>query len=364
MEILRDKFDFIDRYRGFYEAVDSTILFSDAKTLEQIQDELHQKGYFFSDKEVYMVLYKLICNWERVVRDDYWSGPSQYKYLDRYYWEHNVQRKYYSLEDDSVGTPKVMAFLSDTHIGNDKVYNAKIINGFYEFAVKNNATRCFHLGDLFEGIRNVSDLEKEKEMFRQFEIFEKEYPFAPEILTFCLLGNHDKTIDDFLSARSWLTKEDLRCITQLKPNVYMIPNNENWINGWRSQANGRDIHFNHQLFLSIMIENCKINSIDDIEEALKFLDYHYDLLVSGHLHQGFVYTVPNKYKKEDNIYLSIPSTSNLCLGKAIGMVVNLAGDGNSMEIIVAGADEFGNVKEIDRMDLDFKKKEKIYKKML
>ncbi len=364
MEILKDKFEFYDRYRAFYEAVEETILFSHAKTLDEIQAELRSKGYIYTDKDVCKVLYKLISNWERVVRDDYWSSPSKYKFLDKYYWEHNVQRHYYSLEDDAPGTKKIMAFLSDTHLGNDKVYNRKVIDGFYDFAIKNGATRCFHLGDLFDGLKNVPDSDKERELFRQLEIFEMEYPYVKEMITLCLPGNHDKTINDFLALRSWLTKEDIRCITQLNPNVYMIPNNEHWISGWRTKANGRDIHFNHQLFISCMIDNCKIDTIDDIKDSLMFLDYHYDLLISGHLHQGFIYTVPHNLKNEDNLYLSIPSTSNICLGKAVGMVLELSEDGSGVSIIVAGADSYGNVSEIDRMEFDFTHKEKPYQKML
>lgn len=382
-ELFRDRYDLIRRYDAFYDELtsilekhsgkcdidndvfQSDILQSDSGiNIKSLQQELKNRGYVYSEEEINLILYNLIANQQRVIRKDYWSKEPIYEFLDRYYWESSLQRNFYCLRDDCPTKKKIFAFMSDTHIGLNDVYNPKLIDNFYDYIISQGATRCFHLGDLFEGLRNVSDDQKDQEFYRQLELFMKEYPNPSEILTYLTNGNHDNPlIKEYFMNNNFLTNHDGRYITALKSGVFVIPENKGGISGWQTTTNNRDFHFNHRLFLSFMQENCHIQNVDDINGKMLFEDYHYDVLVSGHLHKGFIYSTTNTHHK-DKLYLGIPSTSSLNLNSAVGYLVYMDEDGNNMEISVLGSDESSNIREIERIPWSFTEKNKQYKLQL
>ena len=355
-------------------------------TISDIKKILDSKGYNYQSEEINLIIYNLLSREKRIIRKDYWTSPPKYEFLDSYYWDSRFQQQFHTLKDEETGK-KVFALMSDTHIGLDTIYNPQIINNFYEYLIKHGIKRLFHLGDLFEGVKHLPASEKEKEYHRQLQLFIDEYPCPnpEELLTYLTGGNHDeqigllmgncpiKHIEPQINSPSYYAgaieyqKEEyneLRYITALNQSLICMPQTKFAISGWSSNINGRNIHFNHEFFLSFMQENVKINSLDELAENSRFLDYNYDILISGHLHQGFIYSIPNPYKDEDNIYLSVPSTSTINIGKAVGYVVELSEDGLDMEISVLGSDEFANIHEIDRISWNFQKKSKTYSKLL
>lgn len=406
-ELFWKTYDIRTRYAAFYDAIydileknsdspanhpDSTILPHDITqsnlglTITDLQKILETEGYYYSKEEINLIIYHLFTNEKRIIRKDFWDKEPVYEFLDRYYWESRLQQNFHIFKDENPTEKKVFALMSDTHIGLEGVYNPTLINNFYDYIIGLGVKRCFHLGDLFEGVKNFPISEKEKEYHRQIDIFLRDYPYpkVEELITYLTGGNHDEQIGlilggcpikyvnpskkeaQYAPSIEYFKEEynALRYITALNPSIMTIPQSKFGISGWSTTANGRDIHFNHELFISFMHENIKINSIEEIEKKAMFLDYNYDILISGHLHQGFVYSIPNPYKEEDNLYLSVPSTSSTNIGKAIGYIVELSEDGNNMEISVLGSDDNLNIHEIDKISWDFKKKNKTYSKLL
>ena len=74
---------------------------------------------------------------------------------------------YICLDCSSVGSSdKRFVLIADTHIGNFEVQSFDIINGVYDYCVKNNIKHVFHLGDLFDGLKpNVLGEDRIKYVF-------------------------------------------------------------------------------------------------------------------------------------------------------------------------------------------------------
>lgn len=403
-ELFRDSYDLRRRYGEFYDLLycllqkksDSCekypnefllpqdIMMSDSGiSISELQKNLSDYGYDYSIEEINLIMYDLIAKQQRVIRKDYWGKEPIYEFIDRYYWASRLQRNFHSFKDDEVGKSKRFAFISDTHIGLDGVYNPVLINNFYDYIIGKGATRCFHLGDLFEGINNVSIDEKEKFFLKQIELFLKDYPKpdSREIITYFTGGNHDESIGLFMggcplkdidlkrddngysNSTIEYIKEDynaLRYITAMNPSVVNIPQSKFGIDGWSTEANGRRIHFNHRLFLSCMQMNCRINNVDGIQDKMLFMDHRYDMLISGHLHKGLIYSIKDKLTQKDKLYLGIPSTSSINLNGVVGYFAYLDEDGKEMEISILGSDSNGNIREIDKINWNFDGKNKQY----
>ena len=340
-------------------------------SLNAISKLLRDKGLIFEDKDLYLVLQILLANYKRIVRNEYWDKETEYEYLDRILWEHRSQEVHYSFVDDCF-CEKRFLMISDTHIGNDKLFNSKLLHNIYDYAIKNGAAKCFHMGDLFEGchelLGNFYDLTPrkvdafEKDFCRQVNLFKNEYPKTNlnEFKTYCLIGNHDEAMDRFLKYRNWCCASDLRKISIYNPSFYMFPRSH-----WCTKLNGRDFHFNHRLYMSAIIEDLRINKLGDIDDKKEIVgnlifDSHYDVFVSGHLHKGIIYTESDYFKEKDNLYLGVPSASNINIGGAVGYLVYMYPECNCMEISVLGCNGDLSVYEMDRITWEFGKKNKSY----
>ena len=336
-----------------------------------ISNKLREKGLEFNDKDLLFVLQVLLSNYKRVVRNEYWHKETEYEYLDRKLWEHKSQEVHYSFEDDML-SQKVFLLISDTHIGNDKMFNSKLLHNIYEYSIMNGAKKCFHLGDLFEGCKSLlGDIYKitskqiddfEPEFCRQVNLFINEYPKvnSDEFMTYCLIGNHDEAMNRFLKFRNFFPDCDLKKLTMYDSSFYMFPRSH-----WVAKLNGVDIHLNHRLYMSEVIEDLKINKLSDIVMKKEFLGdlifaSQYDFFISGHLHKGIIYTEKDYYKEKNNLYLGVPSTSNVNVGGAVGYLVYMYPESNSMEISILGSDNYLNIYEIDRISWEFGKTNKTY----
>ena len=340
-----------------------------------IRELLKEQGLVFDDKSLFHVLQILLSNYQIIVRNEYWHKDTEYEMLDRQIWEHKSQQVHYSFEDDML-SEKVFLLISDTHIGNDKMFNSKLLHNLYDYSIMNGAKKCFHLGDLFEGCKDLlGDIYKitpkqvddfEEEFCRQVNLFMNEYPKTnpDEFKTYCLIGNHDEAMDRFLKLRNWVYSSDLRKLSIYDQSFYMFPRTH-----WCANLNSVDFHFNHRLYMSVVIDDLKINQLSDIEKRKDDLgslmsDGHYDVLLSGHLHKGIIYTSDDVFSSKDKLYLGVPSASNINVGGAVGYLVYMYPESNSMEVSILGSDNDLNIYEMDRICWYFDRKNKVYCKTL
>ncbi len=374
MELYGDKFKLDENHRKLLWPVEDILSSSDliisdcysvfeerkGLSVNDIKNILIKEGISFNEQDLFEVLQILQSNFKRIVRDEFWDKDTQYRWLDRQIWEHKSQEVHYSFTDDGY-SDKTFLVISDTHIGHD-MFNGKLIHNLYDYAIYNGATHCFHLGDLFHGCRelsgNIYDLytkinsklvnDFEDEFNRQMDIFINEYPKTDEIKTYCVQGNHDESMDRFLKFRNLCEACDMRKISIFNPNFYMFPRPH-----FVHKLNGFESHFNHRLYMSAVMDDLKINDISDINKKKEIFgsllnDSHYDLLFSGHLHRGIIYSDKDLYRDTNKLYIGVPSTSEFNLGRTVGYLVKMHED--EMIIQVLGCDSNMNVYVIDEIN--------------
>lgn len=252
-----------------------------------------------------------------------------------------------------------------------------LINSIYDYAIKRGITTIFHLGDLFDGVKSnhLTDNDIE-EINRQLNLFLTQYPHPnkKELKTYSLVGNHDKYINDYLESDNYWNACDLRGLTYFDPSFYMFP----YRNVWNDYSTGEiaakinnfKIHMSHLLYISFMLLNWLLNSIEDIDknEASMFLDFEYNLLLSGHLHQGFIYTNRLNYDDKERLFLGTPSLSKINLNKNIAYILNFNKDINgnvaSIDIEILRTDNNYNISVSDIYNFDFNIKHKSYKRVI
>lgn len=340
-----------------------------------LKNKLIEKGIKFSDSDLNLVLQLLLTNYKMIIRNESWHKQPVYEYLDHNLWDSKYQEAYYSFSDE-MSSLKTYLLISDTHIGNDKLFNSKLLHNIYDYAIKHGAKKCFHLGDLFEGSKELQSdpyllsekqiTDFEEEFCRQLNLFINEYPKTnpDEFMTYSLIGNHDESMNRFLKFKSWFSSCDLRKISMYNPDFYMFPRSN-----WTTNLNGINIHFNHRLYMSGFIYDLKINKLSDIEIKKEqvgslLLEPHYDLLISGHLHKGIIYTESNYYNEKNNLYLGVPSTSNFNIGGTVGYLIYMYPESNHMEVAILRCDNNLNIQEIDKVNWEFGTKNKVYKRTL
>lgn len=378
MEILESSLELSNNYLNLCFKIEY-LLFNKKMSIEQIYDYLKKiENVDISIKDVYKLVYTLLSNYKGIIRHDYWDSDPEYEGLDKYYWDSSYQHHYYSFEQKE---KKCTTFLliSDTHIGNEQLFNEEILKAVYDFALENGIDRCFHLGDLFEGNQSISSLlnkylcfddvsllDSFEDVFKyQLECFIKKYPHPDEekMRTYCLLGNHDLILDRFLKSRDWWCASDLKKISIYDNSFSFIPRSS-----FVSILNNVDIHFNHYLYMSGFFRNLKINSLDDIEKTkLEFgnllYDFNYDFFISGHLHKGTIYSALNPFSGVSNLYLTVPSTSSVNLNGVVAFIVTLDED-MVAEISTLSCDNNYVVSKKTLFSFEFGKENKRYMKVL
>lgn len=380
---LLNRYDFIAQYRDVYyelmrifrcyiaiklgenESLDNFF------SLRQIQFMLNQNGFFYSDDDVYKIIHFLISSDCKVVRKDFLASEPQYGMLDPYLWNSSVQQKYLSLVDDCPNGNKVIAFISDTHIGNDKVFNSKLLHNFYDYAIVCGSKRCFHLGDLFN---KLGEQEQEREMVRLMSIFEQEYPkpSLEEMITYGIMGNHDNSRFRFSQNYNSINRlmqiygYDLQWLTSCNPSFFMLPSREGGLSdGFMTNIGGNSFYFNHRVFSGINTNHI-ISSVNDFQNQLdswgnlRTISSDYDVSVFGHIHTGMICSANGGDGGHDKLFLGVPSTSNINALGVVGYLIYIYPEENSMEIAVLGSDNDFKIHEVDRISWSFGKKNKVY----
>jgi len=297
------------------------------KTRSEIYEKLKNK-YTFDD--ITYILNDFLANKEMIIKNDYYYKESKYTLLKERFVKSPYTKHYNNFYDDNPNKKKRILLISDTHIGNKKIANMKLINNIYEYAIKKECEWAFHQGDIFEGNEDSAE---------EINIFIREYPNY--LRTISLLGNHDEKI------------KNIRQLTKYKDNINFYE-----ISKWATKLNHIDIHFSHRLFLSWLIDDKKINNISDIQDDEKWINKDYDLLISGHLHCGIIYST--QIDDKQILYLGVPSLSNINIGRPCAYIIEL--NNSDLIIKVLSSDSNYKIYEKENFIWHFKDPNKVLRK--
>lgn len=324
-------------------------------TIRQISKILNDE---YSIEEIYEIVDYLLVDKGIIVRDDYWNADPVYRYVCYEYYQNSARTKhYYSFNVDDIKSKKFL-LISDTHIGNSELENYKMLHNVYEFSIKRGITKCFHMGDIFSGL--ISENWNEEDILRQFFLFGKFYPNFDEIKTYALVGNHDEYINGFLDRRPLPFEYDLRQLTRYANNFYVIPRPF-----FDIKFSDININFSHKVFANWCNNKKKITCLDQLSSLETFLVSRTNVLVSGHLHKGFICS--NNFDNKNKLLLGVPSTTNININGVVGYIINLnynnLGKVDDMGITLLLCDNNNKISEGETIRWSFEEKNKSLKKI-
>ena len=324
-------------------------------TIKNICEILNSK---YSIVDIELAVNYLLVNRGIIVRDDYWDADPIYKYItDKHIHDSAYTKHYFSFNVDNTQNKKIL-LISDTHIGNSELENYKMLKNIYEFSLHHGVTKCFHMGDIFSRIVNESW--ENEDIINQFSLFEKNYPNFNEIKTYAIIGNHDRYINSFFENQPIPFKYELRQLTRYANNFYIIPRSK-----WELKFSDVMFHFSHRLYLNPIMREQKLLEINEIENGNLFFYDRYDILISGHLHKGFIYN--NVYDDKEQLFLGVPSATNINKNGVVGYVVSLNYENPSnisyMDITSLLCDSNNKISEGETYRWSFKEKNKVLKKL-
>ncbi len=153
-----------------------------------------------SNKKLYEML--------RVIKDKGFFVERNYTDLGDIYYK-SVPYLLDSIEREIIVSPlaseiRFLAF-SDIHLGNSKS-RIDLVKKMYDYALKNGIHILFGCGDFLDGTFTNGN-QKIEDVYEQVDYFLEKYPFAKNLLTFGVGGDHDYSIyneykQDFLKAVS------------------------------------------------------------------------------------------------------------------------------------------------------------------
>ena len=327
-------------------------------TIEQISEFLNKE---YDLKEIYEAINYLLVYRGVIIRDDYWSKDAIFKYVSNEYFQNSFYTKhYYSFTVDDTNNKKFL-LISDTHIGNSKLENYKMLYNVYEFALKNGVTNCFHMGDIFSGI--IGKSWSEEDILNQISLFGESYPNFDGIKTYALIGNHDEFINGFFNKYNMFIpfEYDLRQLTKYASNFYIIPRKS-----WEIKLPNIIFHLSHRLYFNLIMKEQKIKNLSEIEKGNIFYDNTYAVLFSGHLHQGFIYN--NVCNGCETLLLGVPSTTNYNINGVVAYFVELNYNGlnnvDSMDITLLLCDSNNRISRGETINWSFSKNNKVLRKLI
>lgn len=333
-------------------------------SINSIEQFLKEEGVLCSKKEISMALSYLLFEIGCVCRDDYWSKAPIYQYIDEpSLHDSGYSKHYYSFSVDDDSLDKCFLLISDTHIGNPQLEDFHLLDRIYDYSIGKGATKCFHLGDLFAGGMS------EEQLLSQIESFISFYPNPDEkeMTTYGLIGNHDESVHGFFNPLQGIKSKrflDLRGLNAFIPSFYILPRPK-----WNAEFSDTSFHFSHRLYISWIRPMVRMLELEDFKEEQKWFSDQYDVLISGHLHHGLIYTtdiplVPGK----EQIFLGVPSTSQFNLGESVGYLVSLhyekPGVVQKMNVSFLHSDFDHHIFEDGEVVWSFKEKNKCYQKIL
>ena len=137
--------------------------------------------------------------------------------------------------------------------------------------------------------------------------------------TYAIAGNHDSYMHT-ITPLTPLLKEpkvdnilDLRILNELNNSFYFYPSEY-----FSSDICNQKFHFSHRLYINEIIKDLHIEDISQIDTISPWYSNQFRILISGHLHKGFIYTT-----EYNNIYLGVPSTTNYNTTNTIAYIINI-----------------------------------------
>ena len=315
-------------------------------TIKQIKEILDSDNKQYNLKEINLALNYLLVVRGNIIRDDYFNKEPIYKYVtDKYYHNSSYTKHYYSFEVNDCKNNQFL-LISDTHIGENKLENLKLLSNIYKYASKKGVETC----DLIS--RQAFDESEQIDFKKIFCLLERYCETFGSIKTYSLMGNHDMYINN-------LMQYDLRMITGCLNNFYIIPRKEFSIDFADTK-----IHFSHKLYLNWLIRDKLLNNLEQIEDDKMFYNHEFDVLISGHLHKGFIYNY--ELDDEQQLLLGVPSTSNLSQNGVVAYIVSLEYDqlNNAQELnIEVLKSENSEIVDSETINWKLHEKNKLLKKI-
>ena len=128
------------------------------------------------------------------------------------------------------------------------------------------------------------------------------------------------------------------------------------------------MYFGHRLYVSGIRPDVKLFALQDMNEEERWLDERYDVLWSGHLHNGFIYTTDAPLSEGRQIlFLGVPSTSKYNLGGVVAYLAHLHYEGecvSTMDVDFLRCDNNYHITKEEGIHWDFSGNNKIIKKLL
>ena len=353
---------FASVYRQFKD-INTLFRKKEKLTLTEIKSYLLEQKYIYTEKELMFALNSLFIERGVIVRDDFWDHEPIYTRIDKRRELSSYSKHYYSFNVDNCETKKFL-LIADTHIGNEEIEDFKMLDKLYDYAIKEGVNKCFHLGDLFTGDINGSELDVFGKL-EQINKFIDNYPrpLSTEMMTYGLLGNNDLEIDNMLWHDGFSDiYYDLRELFFVNSSFYMIPRES-----WTTNFLDKSFHFGHKFHHSVMLPNLKITCVNDLLEQKKWLDWHYNVQISGHLHNGLIYGAePSDYVNREQLFLGVPSTGRQNINNSVAYLVILNYKSETeitdMDIEILGCDSNYCISKLDTLNWSFVKKNNLYSK--
>ena len=331
----------------------------------ELKSLLQMRGDSFADEDFFDVISKLLIEDGIIQRDDYWDRGVVYSYIrDSYLHNSSYSRHHYSFTVDDNSSDKKFLVISDTHIGNPDLVDFHLLSSLYDYAIGNGASKCFHLGDIFTRTNNQAI--SVEEIFNRINDFFHYYPnpTSQEMMTYANIGNHDETLHGFFQLTSkhpYYSIFDLRYLNAFRFSFNAIPRLS-----WQTSFSNVSMHFGHRFYVSGIRQEVKLDTLHDMDKESKWLDYGFDVLWSGHLHDAFVYTTPGEDSKQQ-LFLGVPSASKYNLSGVVAYLANVhyeRGNATSMDVEFLHSDNNYHISSEEGIHWSFQEKNKVMQKLL
>lgn len=352
--------DFYDsdlKYKAcFLESrIEELFKIKDKVRLSEIRNYLREIKFSYTEEELIWVIYYMFIKRGTIIKNDFWNKEEEYIRIDSYYELSSYTKHYYSFDVDDYNTKKIL-LISDTHIGNKRLEDFTMIDKVYDYAIKNGATKCFHLGDVFTGDINWNEDFDLKSKHNQIKRFIDNYPRPKktEMMTYSILGNNDEEIDNLLWHDGYSDYYyDLRQLTYFNPSFYMFPREYISVDFL-----DKKFHLAHKFHHSMLIHNLRLTCPEDLIKQDMWLDGDYSVRISGHLHTGLIYgAAPSQFSYNEQLFLGVPATIKENKNKAVAYLITLnyknEHEITDMDISILNCDNNYKIEEVESLKWNF-----------
>lgn len=355
-----DKFNFLKRDDNLIKLeykIKRLLCENGSLSISELEKLLESINFKTSKKEIWEMMQFLSINYGCLLRDDYWNQEVRYTYLGKNYWNSDYSRNYYSISSNNTIVESFLV-ISDTYLGNSKLEDLKLINNIYNYALKKGIKKCFHLGNLFAS----TDVVNKEQIDKQLVDFTDNYPNLNEIMTYSIMGEYDKKVNEYLQDKNWWEYCDLRGLAMYNPNFYMFPSKE--ISTYFSNIL---CHFGRKLSKNFILGSVDIAETIQINERNDSLENNHIISIISN-NKEIICSNSLGNKDRMSICLTVPAANKLNINKTVGYVIKFNYDClkkiNDIVVEVLTSDENRNIKMKREIIFDFKVESERYERSL